>query len=193
MNRHPVILIEGLDGVGKSTLARGLASQLGATLLTSPPDLGSHGMLGPLRSHFDRRPVSMRRAYYRFANLLVSEVAAVANAERPVVIDRYWPSTVAFGVGMDGATDLQAWVGRYPPEVLRPDVMVLLEVDEHTRNRRVTKRAEGTTGEEDDLANAVSKRAAVSRVYRAFEPLVVDTSSLDEVGVLQRVRAELGL
>jgi thymidylate kinase len=191
MSRRPVILIEGLDGVGKSTLSRRLADQLGAVRLSSPPELGAHEVLGPLRGHFDTRPTAVRRAFYRFANLIVSEAAEVSRADRPVVIDRYWPSTVAFGVGVDNAVDLEAWVGRYPPELIVPDVMIVLEVDERARAARMTKRGEAMTQEEDVLASGLAKRAAVSQVYRAFAPIVIDTSPHDEDGVLRRVLEEL--
>ncbi len=34
-----IVVVEGLDGVGKTTLTTRLAAALGATLLTSPPHL----------------------------------------------------------------------------------------------------------------------------------------------------------
>lgn len=191
MNHHPVILIEGLDAVGKSTLSHRLAERLGAQRLSSPPALSETEVLGPLRRHFDQRPSAIRRAYYRFANLVVSEAAELIRAERPVVIDRYWPSTVAFGVGVDRAADLEGWVGRYPPELLRPDVMILLEVDERARAERMAARGEAMTGEEGALAARVALRKAVSQVYRTFDPVVVDTSRLDEAGVLDAVLGSL--
>lgn len=191
MKRYPIILIEGLDGVGKTTLTRLLSSELGAELITCPPRLADHDVLGPLRSHFDGRPEAVRRAYYRFANLLASEHALAVSVTRPVVLDRYWPSTVAFGVGVDRSAELETWVGRYPPELMRPDIMVLLEVDEPTRARRMGHRGEPATEEEATLARASSLREAVSRVYRAFHPVVVDTSPHDEAGVLGLVRAIL--
>ena len=52
---HPVILIEGLDGVGKSTLVRALATHLGATVIASPPNMPDPGDTSrDLRLRMDR-------------------------------------------------------------------------------------------------------------------------------------------
>ncbi|MFO0750344.1 MAG: AAA family ATPase [Myxococcota bacterium] len=146
---HPIIVVEGLDAVGKTTLSRQLAAALGAERIACPPPLVHEGgALADLRAHFDGRPESIRRAYYRFGNLVASEQARIVRAVRPVVLDRYWPSTVAFAVGADPSHELAAWVGRYPDDLLIPDALVLLEVDEATRAQRMTGRGEEATREE---------------------------------------------
>ncbi len=70
--------------------------------------------------------------------------------------------------------------------------MILLEVDEATRARRIGHRGEPTTTEEGVLASAAETRAKVTRVYRTFEPIVIDTSPLDESGVLRAVKEVIG-
>lgn len=82
------IVIEGLDATGKSTLAPKLGNRLGATLLQCPPKLESLDLSPNLRAHFDNRPPNQRRAYYRAANLIASEMAEAALKVGHVVMDR---------------------------------------------------------------------------------------------------------
>lgn len=60
------IVLEGLDGVGKSVTADRLAKRLGTTCISTPP-----ASIKPFRSYFDRESnadgggdTSMRKAYY---------------------------------------------------------------------------------------------------------------------------------
>ncbi len=140
------VVIEGLDATGKSTLVEELVKRLNATQLACPPELKALGLSdGDLRSHFDNRPPVYRRAYYRAANLIASEQTEIALQNGHVVMDRYWPSTVAFAA-LDDDSDLdQEWQGRYPPELHEPDAVILLTVDEENRKRRMCKRGEPHT------------------------------------------------
>ena len=101
-----------------------------------------------LRSRFDRRPSAQRRAYYRAANLIASEMAEAALRNGHVVMDRYWTSTVAFTPLDDDSQPYQKWHGRYPPEIRNPDIVILLTVDEENRAKRMRERGEPITTEE---------------------------------------------
>ena len=186
------IVIEGLDATGKSTLVEKLAKRLNATLLKCParleaPDLSK----GNLRSYFDNRPPLQRRAYYRAANLIASEQAEIALQNGHVVMDRYWTSTAAFAA-LDDDSDLnQEWQGRYPPELRKPDAVILLTVDEENRTKRMRGRGEPVTDEEQNLAEDIVRRKDVLRVYRRFDPMEVDTSRLAPDAVLEVVFAAL--
>lgn len=178
------IVIEGLDAVGKSTVACKLANRLGAKLLECPPRLKAPGLsASDLRSHFDNRPAEKRRAYYWAANLVASEIAESALQEKHVVMDRYWPSTVAFSTLDAESNDLQKWQGHYPPELREPDAVVLLTVDEENRSKRMKERGETVTNEEQSLDEDIENRNKILRAYRKFNPIEIDTSNIksDEV------------
>ena len=185
------IVIEGLDATGKSTLACRLAKHLNATLLKCPPRLEAPELSTDLRSHFDNRSSVQRRAYYRAANLIASEQAVMALQTHHVIMDRYWPSTVAFAALDDDSNLDQEWQGCYPPELREPDIIILLTVDEENRTKRMRGRGEPVTAEEGNLAADVARREAVLQTYRTFKPIEIDTSHLDLDGVLEAVLAEL--
>lgn len=182
------IVIEGLDATGKSTLVGTLAKSLDATLLQCPPRLEAPELTdGDLRPYFDTRSAVQRRAYYRAANLIASEQAEVALQKGHVVMDRYWTSTVAFAA-LDADSDLdREWQGAYPPELRKPDIVILLTVDEANRTKRMQGRGEPVTAEEHTLAVDVAHRDAILRIYRTFDPIEIDTSHLTPAAVLEAV------
>lgn len=182
------IVIEGLDATGKSTLVEKLTKRLNATLLKCPPRLDAPDLSDTdLRSYFDDRSPLQRRAYYRAANLIASEQAEIALQNGHVVMDRYWTSTVAFAA-LDDDSDLdREWQGRYPPELRKPDAVILLTVDEENRSKRIRGRGEPVTDEEQNLAADFARREAVLKAYRMFTPLEIDTSHRDPDAVLEAV------
>ena len=186
------VVIEGLDATGKSTLVKKLGKCLNATLLKCPPQLEAPDLSNAdLRCYFDHRPSVQRRAYYRAANLIASEQAETALQNGHVVMDRYWPSTVAFAA-LDDDLDLdQEWQGRYPPELREPDTVILLTVDEENRKKRMCERGAPRTDEERNLEGDVERREAVLQAYRVFKPIDVDTSDLNPDGVLKAVLSAL--
>ena len=186
------IVIEGLDATGKSTLVAKLAKSLNATLLKCPPRLKAPELVdGDLRSYFDNRPSAQRRAYYRAANLIASEQTEVALQKGHVVMDRYWTSTSAFAALDDDPNLNQEWQESYPLELRKPDIVILLTVDEENRAKRMRERGEPTTTEEQDLAADVARREEVLRIYRMFDPIEIDTSHLKPDAVLEAVLAAL--
>lgn len=192
MTGNRLIVIEGLDATGKSTLVAKLAKKLAATLLACPPKLEALGLSAEdLRLYFDERPPAQRRAYYRATNLIASEQAEMALRTGHVVMDRYWTSTVAFAALDDTSNINQEWQGCYPPELRVPDVVILLTVDEENRTKRMSGRGEPATIEEQNLAVDITRRKAVLQTYRMFKPIEIDTSHLDPDAVLETVLAAL--
>ena len=197
------IVIEGLDGVGKSTLAKRLADCLQATLLNSPPCIICKQLAQDqnVRGYFDgdskndrqrARYDEARRAYYRFANLVMSELAEKHLKHGNVVMDRYWPSTIAYTALDSNSKNFQSLQDHeYPPYLKKPDGVILLTVDEQNRKERHIIRGIKTTNEEIHLEEFREGRENVLKFYRKFDPIEVDTSGLDPDGVLEAVKNAL--
>ena len=186
------IVIEGLDATGKSTLVDKLVKSLKATQLKCPPQINAPELSNEdLRDYFDSKPSQRRRAYYRTANLIASEQAEGALEKGYVVTDRYWTSTVAFAALDDDSSLNQEWRGCYPPELRKPDVVILLTVDEENRIKRMQDRGNPVTSEEQILTDNIDGRDAILQTYRTFNPIEIDTSNLDSNTVLEAVLKKL--
>ena len=66
---YPLILIEGLDGVGKSTQVQELSRILSAKVISTPQFIEDPLVPGnDLRVRMDSSPSAIRREYYRLSN-----------------------------------------------------------------------------------------------------------------------------
>jgi len=199
----PVIVLEGLDGVGKSTLIQNLKHALGlpTTCLKSPPEELLH-----LRPYFDGQPKEMRRAFYALGNYACALRIRSAVVDGPVVVDRFWPSTVAYAI----SHDLQMMPDAVPDVLEMPDdladllpkgnpvVFLLLELSEAERAKRVRARAGSTpagytltvTREEEELERSISHRARLTAAYHALrideQPLTACDASGSQEEVVAR-------
>jgi len=130
-----LIVLEGLDGVGKSTLARGLADALGAAFMRTPPEA-----LRPVRQQVDQALAphpGAEQLFYAAAVLKASEEAAELIASgQDVVMDRYWLTTRVYSGLRSQALELPEVERRLLPA----DVTLLLDLDESERRRRMAER-----------------------------------------------------
>lgn len=184
---HPIILVEGLDGVGKSTLVNALATKLSAELIRSPPKIPDPVVSkSDLRIRMDETGPCTRREYYRCGNFYASLLIEEARKNRPVVLDRYWPSTASFAV-LDNPHPGWEPIGTWPSGLVEPDIMFLLTVDEKNRLKRMKNRGLAITEEEARLNEGKKSREHVIRALRSFEPIEIDTSRLSPDEVLREV------
>lgn len=78
--KFPIIVLEGLDGCGKTTISEKLSRELDAQLFYHPTESIAH-----LRTEFEDDPM-MRTAYFSLGNYIVSH--QLKNSSKPVVMDR---------------------------------------------------------------------------------------------------------
>src|SRR5688572_10329827 len=99
------VVLEGLDGTGKSTVASRLAELGGAEVLATP-----QAALLPCRDTVERvfpADSPSQTVFYAACVLEASRVADRAiRGGRSVVCDRYWASTVAYATAADRWLDL---------------------------------------------------------------------------------------
>ncbi|XP_063095651.1 UMP-CMP kinase 2, mitochondrial-like [Cavia porcellus] len=158
--QFPVIVIEGLDATGKTTVTRSISEALGAVLLQSPPSC-----IGHWRKIFDDEPNIIRRAFYSLGNYIVASEIAEASTRSPVIVDRYWHSTATYAIATEVSGGLQHLppahdpVYQWPQDLLRPDLVVLLTVSPEERVKRLQGRGLEKTREEAELeANSIFRQ-----------------------------------
>jgi dTMP kinase len=162
VSRPVFIALEGMDGTGKSTLARALCDALDACLLRTPPEA-----LAPARPDIDAALAPSAVAtqlFYAATVALASDQARRLLAEgRSVVMDRYWASTLAYAQCRSAQVELDA-VAR---ALLAPDLTVYLTADDRLRARRLARRGM-SVADRASLAQRAALRAAYELALQAF-------------------------
>lgn len=191
-----LIAIDGIDGAGKTTQARRVASELrrvGLEVVESKePTDGPHGRRIRVSARSGRMsPEDELKAFLDDRRQHVEELILPALAAgRVVIVDRYYPSTVAYqGIrGMNPAWLLEINESFAP----RPDILVLLDVPAELGLQRVERR--DTTG---NLFEQLQDLNAAGKIFRSLSgPHVLRLNGLlEEVeitsAILSRVNLEL--
>jgi hypothetical protein len=139
------VVVEGLDGVGKSTVVKGLISALQAHSARTPPY-----SLAPVRPVFDALPETPCRAFYNIGNYLAAvEIAETPDDGRPWIVDRFYSGTAAYTIGnatptVEAVDALPAQCFAWPPDLPSPHLVILLTMDDAARMARL--RARGAEG-----------------------------------------------
>ncbi|CAH1117953.1 unnamed protein product [Phaedon cochleariae] len=164
---HPFIVLEGLDGSGKSTTGTKFAKKIGAKKWQTPPASISH-----IRHLFDDDKV-LRTAYYSLGNYIAGLEVEIMLKDQPIVMDRYWHSTAAYAMvqwihdnkgkyEMPPAGDeIYCW----PDDLFKPDIVFFLDVSEQVRAQRLSRRTE-STAQEDLLRSSTEFRSNVIKAYK---------------------------
>ncbi|KAJ7397489.1 hypothetical protein BTVI_135018 [Pitangus sulphuratus] len=164
----PVIVFEGLDATGKTTVTEAVKDNLNGILLRSPPPC-----ISQWRTVFDDEPTPIKRAFYAAGNYILASEIAKASTQAPVIIDRYWHSTAAYTIATETNGKVQDLppahdeVYQWPDDLLKPDLVLLLTVDPEERVLRLQRRGLEKTKEEAELeANSLFRQRATAFVDR---------------------------
>lgn len=178
-----LIVIEGLDGAGKNTLAKALTEELhdaGATVhAVAFPRYGQDVHADLIRDGLHGRLGDLAASVYGFQLLYALDRRAAADDLRAalarydvVLVDRYVASNAAYGAARlheraDG--EFVAWVRSIEVErfgVPGPDAQILLRVPATVAGERSRGRAEADTGRgRDEWESDVSLQDRVAQVY----------------------------
>jgi dTMP kinase len=137
-----VVVVEGLDGTGKSTLVQSLASAYGLVSMTTPGQELRERFRGPFDEHFGVCPKARALAYAATVFREGGRANELAAQGAGVVIDRYWASSLAYA-GPLARPLLDALSPLVPPA----DCVLYVELDETTRQERL--RARGMTPDDE--------------------------------------------
>ncbi len=183
------VVVEGLDGTGKSTLAAQLASALDAPLLRTPPE-----ELACVRATADgvyaHADIATQLFYASTVAYVSDQVRQLRAARRSVVVDRYWLSTVVYAACREECAALDDVASHLQV----PDVTVYLETSEPLRRARVHARG-CTVADRASFRDGEQLRARYDAALHgpiAGRVLRVHTGDRTSSEVLADVLAELG-
>jgi len=174
MGRGTLITIEGIDGAGKSTLARGLFGALGergldASLLREPGGVRTAERIRELvqdpAATIGSRAEALLYAAAR-AQLVEETLAPLLAEGRFVLLDRFVDSSLAYqGAGRKLGIDAIRAINDFGTGGLTPDRTLLLDVSTGVGRRR----SQGRSGEPDRLERQPD--AFFDRIAAAYREL----------------------
>ena len=193
--RGRYIALEGFDGSGKSTQAELLASHLDAVLTREPGGTPLGEALREVLLHAEPSEAPSARSEALLfcadrAQHIATVVAPALEAGSDVVTDRSYGSTLAYqgygrGLPLDELRSLIDYACRRPagvsgelPEVILPDVVVLLDVQLADSDRRV-HRLDRVGGEQMSLLEGAPEAELAGEPPEGDEPDRLEGEALD--------------
>ena len=141
------IVLEGIDGSGKTTLARSLKSQLESVRgwkvqLTAEPTKGPVGSL--LREETIDSPRAEAMLFIADRACHTEEMRALVEKGTTVICDRYYASTLAYqSASLSGPVlDYGLLEEMNDAVIMEPDITILLDIDPEVSGGRVDSRGE---------------------------------------------------
>lgn len=141
-----IVEVEGLDGSGKTSLVQSLAESLEGMAVKTPS-----ASLSQIRPLWDHRGGILERAFYFISNYVLEyEIQSGLMDAEVIIIDRWYASTLAYTVAYRPEEEdtsiadfnkLPNNTFEWPSDLyLRPNLMLLLDIDPQTRQARVDSR-----------------------------------------------------
>lgn len=189
MKKGIFIVLESLDGAGKSTVIQLLADQLKASVYKTPPD-----EFKEIRSLFDHIDLGHKPFYAATVALVAERIEEALNNGTPVICDRYWLSTKVYGA----MRKLDICMDGFEAGLLHPDVTIYLHIDEATRRERMERRGDMTSLDLRSLDDAERLRVAYDiELAKSFSGKVlrIDTGNASPEKIVRdilRTLAEVG-
>jgi thymidylate kinase len=134
------LVIEGCNGVGKSTIVEYLIARVGALSFHYPPEFVNFRR----NVHLDETLAPIPRlAYYLAATLHLSDLVRAQLTQSHVVCDRYLASPLSLMIGESAIEEAEArrLMEPFGSYVCMPDLTLLLTAEHATASARINDRS----------------------------------------------------
>jgi thymidylate kinase len=177
------IVIEGLDGVGKSTISKHLAESINAVLYRTPPE-----DYCPIRKLINKCNDRDAQFYYYLSSVFYasSNIKQMLKEGHSVVCDRYYYTTLVTYSDILSNTYFDLKIDEIIQQIqrrfLQPDFAFLLTIDSlEERRKRIKQRSFISSDDLASLEENESKKHML--IYQKFNltEIAVDGLSIDSI------------
>lgn len=172
-----LVVIEGVDAVGKTTLAQALEKTLGYTYLYTP-----QAPFDAIRKQVEDMEDTNARFFYYLASVIAvqPQLKCMLSSGQKVAIDRYIYSTMAMHTVL--GAKVESVVMRELP-IIWPDVGILLTARTDVRIRRMATREKQPTYDKriERLINEAEQSEMIYRSFNDLSPIDTTTLSINQV------------
>ena len=168
---NSVIVLEALDGVGKSTVAKLVAKRLDAVVYR-PSGRIKHATNEAIKLPYGSQERSA--AIRKTLTMMSREIKEIAQTYT-VIVDRFYASWASAEVGAGNLRITDLSMDAWPSDLIKPDLNIHLRVDEEERLRRIGKR-DFQNQREIKLGNDESYRFRVLRGLTKLTDCDVDNT-----------------
>ncbi|MFA6365377.1 MAG: AAA family ATPase [Candidatus Paceibacterota bacterium] len=177
--KNKFIVLEGLSGSGKTTVAKLLAKKLHAASFKTPS-----GSFAAVREIIDNTSLSpSARAFFYLGGILdSSEAIKTLLKKRTVVCDRYFLTTYCYHKAI--GADFSLASADFIKKIKKPDITFLITCEEHERRRRLGIRGMSHNDKQEIKLHSDRK---FLREYRKFSPVEIDNTTRDVHHAVEKI------
>ena len=168
------IVFEGVDGAGKTSLAKALVKRINGHYYYNPPEI-----IGQLRSYADQSDPEIRFQYYLLGNHIASKEIHNLLQKKHVVCDCYIFSTIAYHeVLLKKKLSL--------PKLLMPDKIIFVTADWNVIDTRIKMRESSSKYEEISFLMKVNKKydSLFSRMKNVINICTTNQNAEESIEIL---------
>ncbi len=183
-NLPKFIVLEGVDGSGKTTAAHYIAQKLNYEYFKTPGDIFS--AVRPLFE--DKSHVNGRLFFYLGTVLYASEeIKKTLERGRGVICDRYIYTTLCYQKAM-GACVSQELEKEIISKLQMPDLTIFLYADKQARHERLNKRRQGTGYRGDQwIEQNDNMQEQLVKLFLQYPVITLDNSRLNKEQTCQAI------
>ena len=179
IKKYPFVVVEGIDGVGKTTCAKAVAKKIGGIYYKTPSK-----KFEKERVEFDlSKNYSSRFLFYlKVVNHASSEISKLI-LKKPVVCDRYIYSTIAYhrALGVKIPSNLIE-----KSLILVPNLTIYLWADQKTCSQRITERGVYSNSDKE-LEKDKNLQEKIHKEFETFSLTLINTSNLTITEVSNKI------
>lgn len=188
--RNKLIVFEGIDGVGKSTLSKalpGLLTEKGMPAIRFEDIENKAGGFNLLKPFIKEEASTEASFLFYLASAIHKSALLKKLLERTsVVCDRYVYSTIAHH--QEKGLNIEIDITKLP--ILRPDHFFLITLPEDIRRQRIESRGGILTKEDAQVKVVGSRPFTFENIIRMFNPMEIENTGILEE-TLERLTTEI--